>query len=182
MCQWLCSWLCSCAQEQFDCDSRLIAAFRHAIVLLSHLFMKFRLFGDFETISTICKGIMNVFLFPPLLWLVCAGEKVQCNEAVGLSWNFSLFHPYKVYKGKFYVQNLTMLRTNEQIYRQIKSANSNLFLPFKMIPFKNVFILHISLRRSKQGDNWGRKAILTDAHNASILTAHRKENLICKIR
>lgn len=29
--------------------------------------MKFRLFGDLETISTIGKGIMNVSLFPPTL-------------------------------------------------------------------------------------------------------------------
>lgn len=52
--------------EHFHCDSRLIAAFRHVIVLLRNLFMKFRLFGDLETVSTIGKGIMNVSLFPPL--------------------------------------------------------------------------------------------------------------------
>lgn len=60
-----------------------------------------------------------------------------------LAENF-LYFIHKVYKGKFCVQNLTKLRTNGQIYRQIKSVNSNLFLHFKIIPFKNLlYIAHL---------------------------------------
>lgn len=45
--------------------------------------MKFRLFGDLETISTIGKGIMNVSLFPPTLVASVQQQKssdVSCSE------------------------------------------------------------------------------------------------------
>lgn len=44
--------------------------------------MKVRLFGDLETISIICKIIMNVPLFSALSRTVCSLERFRCTDAL----------------------------------------------------------------------------------------------------
>lgn len=80
--------------------------------------MKFRLFGDLETITTIGKGIMNVS--------PCSALRAKGLDALKLyvsAENVSLFHSKKVYKGRFFT--FRQLGENEQICRRDKqSVNS----------------------------------------------------------
>lgn len=80
--------------------------------------MKFRLFGDLETIGTIGKGIMNVS--------PCSALRAKGLDALKLyvvAENVPLFHSEKVYKGRFFA--FRQRSENEQIYRRDKqSVNS----------------------------------------------------------
>lgn len=72
--------------------------------------MKFRLFGDLETVGTIGTGIMNVS--------PCSVLRAKGLDALKLyvsGENVSLFHSEKVHKGKFFA--FRQLSENEQIYR-----------------------------------------------------------------
>lgn len=95
-------------------------------------FMKLRLFGDLETISTIGKGIMNASLFSLLSWPVFSYRRGL--DALTLH-VLAFYFIHKVYKVEHSELNKALnkwtdLQTNQQ------SVNSVLFLHFKMISLK----------------------------------------------
>lgn len=117
--------------------------------------MKFRLFGDLETISTICKIIMNVPLFSALSRTVCSLERFGCTDALWLKYSGHI---------STYVQTSTL------------SVNSDLLLHFKSFPSKNVFyIAHTvySLKKQVRGHLKGK--CQWETHSALIITVQREQ-------
>lgn len=111
----------------FDCDSRLIATFRRVFVLPRNLLMKYRLFGDLETIQHNRQSHNERFPPSPPFFLsrrVCSdGKRLRRKNNVEHSLKKIVFIPFtKCTKGKFHRSGFfTKLRTNERLYRQIMS-------------------------------------------------------------
>lgn len=95
------------ANGHFDCDSRLIATFRQVFVLPRNLLMKYRLFGDLETIQHNRQWHNERLpLSPPFFFLwrrVCSDrERLRCKNNVERSLKKIVFIPFtKCTKGSF---------------------------------------------------------------------------------
>lgn len=130
----------SCANRHFDCDSRLIATFRRVFVLPRNLLMKYRLFGDLETIQHNRQRHNERFPSSPpsfLLWRrVCSdGKRLRRKNNVERSLKKSLYSIHKVYKGK--LQSLGFLQSSGPTNGCTdKSCHKTLLF----IPFKGLFV------------------------------------------
>lgn len=92
----------------FDCDSRLIATFRWLFVLPRNLLMKYRLFGDLETIQHNRQSHNERFLprLPFFFSLATGLQRRKKAETQKQRRAFAeknrLYSIHKVYKGKFH--------------------------------------------------------------------------------
>lgn len=160
------------ANGHFDCDSRLIATFRRVFVLPGNLLMKYRLFGDLETIQH--NRQRHNERFPPSPPFFYSGGGFAATEkgwdaktTSSARWKKSpLFHSQSVQREvstapDFYKaqDQQTVVQTNHVIKLYF------LFLHFKVIPFKGLFvcfyIAHLLRKETKLKENRGRNVFFS---------------------